>query len=146
MAPRAPNFFQFSLAFPLIAFWNLCEKFLERLYHPLLLALTQAIDPLMVVVNGFPYNLAFRFGKPRRGVIQAPDGRLVEREGHFGRCHTATILPYHPLFDPGNVWNRREDQQYYKQLFGKPRIGCETPRARVYTMFGILMIFFWMAY
>jgi len=54
---------------------------------------------------------------------------------------------YHTThFHPGNVWNRREDRQYYKQLFGKPRISCETPRARVYTMFGILMIFFWMAY
>ena len=94
MAPSAPNLFQLSLGLPLITFWNLREKLLERRYHTLLLALTQAIDALMVVLNGFPDNLAFRFGKPRRGVIQAPDGRLVEGEGNFGRCHTVTILPY----------------------------------------------------
>ena len=94
MAPSAPNLFQLSLGLPLITFRNLREKLLECRYHPLLLALAQAIDALMVVLNGFPDNLAFRFGKPRRGVIQAPDGRLVEGEGNFGRCHTVTILPY----------------------------------------------------
>ena len=98
LTPRAANFFQLSLGLPLIALRYLRHKFLKRLQHSLLLALTQAIDALMVVLNGFPDNLAFRFGKPRRGVIQAPDGRLVERKGHLGCCHTKTILPYQGNF------------------------------------------------
>lgn len=97
MPARSPDFLQFRVNFFLGTRRGATHEFLKSLQHPLLLALAQAAYALMVVLNRLPDNLAFGFGQPRRGVLQTPDGGLVERESHLGGCHTITILPYHSV-------------------------------------------------
>jgi hypothetical protein len=94
MPARSPDFLQFRVNFFLGTRRGAKHEFVKSFQHSLLLALAEPSDPLMIILYRLPDNLAFRFGQPRRGIVEAPDGRLVEREGDLGRCHTMTILPY----------------------------------------------------
>ena len=87
-----PDLLQLSLDLLLRARGRPLCNLVEYPQHPLLFGLTQPANPLVTVVNGFANNFAFWFVEPRRGVFQAPDGRLVEREGHLGRCR-----PFDPV-------------------------------------------------